>query len=103
MKKPVRRSSRKSTPKPLAKFKGPLVLLGAGKMGQAMLDGWLARGLTPKQVIALDPNPSKEIKAVGRQGAVLNPKPGPKAKAEAQAIVISVKPQMAPDAVPPLG
>ncbi len=89
--------------KPLAKFKGPLVLLGAGKMGQAMLDGWLSRGLTPKKVIALDPNPSKEITAVGRKGAAINPKPGPKAKAEAQAIVIAVKPQMAPDAVPPLG
>lgn len=101
--KAASRAKPRSVAKPLAKFKGPLVLLGAGKMGQAMLDGWLARGLTPKKVIALDPNPSKEIKAVGRQGAVLNPKPGPKAKAEAQAIVISVKPQMAPDAVPPLG
>ena len=27
----------------------PLVLVGAGKMGGAMLDGWLARGLAPKQ------------------------------------------------------
>jgi len=100
MKKPAKKSANL---KPLAAFAGPLVLLGAGKMGQAMLDGWLSRGLNAKKVIALDPNPSKEIKAVAKRGVVLNPKAGPKAKADAQAIVISVKPQMAPDAVPPLG
>jgi pyrroline-5-carboxylate reductase len=33
----------------------------------------------------------------------LNPKPGPKAKADATAIIIAVKPQTAPEAVPPLG
>jgi len=98
-----RKTANKNNPKPLAAVTGPLVLLGAGKMGQAMLDGWLARGLKPKQVIALDPRPSKEIKAAAKRGVVLNPKAGPKAKADAQAIVISVKPQMAPDAVPPLG
>jgi pyrroline-5-carboxylate reductase len=79
------------------------VLLGAGKMGQAMLDGWLARGLAPKKVIAIDPQPAKAIKALARRGLTLNPKAGPKAKAEAAAIVIAVKPQSAPAAVPPLG
>jgi pyrroline-5-carboxylate reductase len=29
----------------LAQIKGPIVLAGAGKMGGAMLTGWLARGL----------------------------------------------------------
>lgn len=99
MKKPAK----KKNAKPLAAFGGPLVLLGAGKMGQAMLDGWLKRGLSAKKVIALDPNPSKEIKATAKLGVKVNPKTGPKASADAQAIVISVKPQMAPDAVPPLG
>ena len=33
----------------LAAIPGALVLVGAGKMGGAMLDGWLARGLPPKQ------------------------------------------------------
>ena len=104
MKKPATKPKKKSANlKPLAAFEGPLVLLGAGKMGQAMLDGWLSRSLNPKKVIALDPQPSKEIKATAKRGVVLNPKGGPKAKADAQAIVISVKPQMAPDAVPPLG
>lgn len=101
--KAASKAKSKSPTKPLAGFAGPLVLLGAGKMGQAMLDGWLGRGLKAPKVIALDPNPSKEIKATAKRGVKVNPKAGPRANANAQAIVISVKPQMAPDAVPPLG
>jgi pyrroline-5-carboxylate reductase len=97
MKKPT-------TQKTLAKFKGPLLLLGAGKMGQAMLDGWLARGLAPKKIAILEPQPAKAIKALGKRGVAINPRPGAKAKIPtAQAIVIAVKPQTAPEAVRPLG
>jgi len=96
--------ARKPNTKPLAKFKGPLLLVGAGKMGQAMLDGWLARGLAPKKTAIIEPQPGKAIKALGKRGVTVNPKTGSKAKANgAGAIVIAVKPQIAPDAVPPLG
>ena len=89
--------------KTLNKLSGTLLLVGAGKMGQAMLDGWLARGLKPKQLSIVEPQPHKSIKTLARGGVTLNAKPGPKAKADAAAIVIAVKPQTAPDAVPPLG
>jgi pyrroline-5-carboxylate reductase len=90
---------RKSSTRPLAKFPGRLVLLGAGKMGSAMLDGWLARGLSPKQITVIEPQPSKVVKALTRRGLTLNPN----GKATpAGAIVIAVKPQSAPEAVPPL-
>lgn len=36
-------------------LRGPVLLAGAGKMGTAMLSGWLARGLDPKQVLVQDP------------------------------------------------
>jgi pyrroline-5-carboxylate reductase len=89
--------------KSLSKLSGALLLVGAGKMGSAMLDGWLARGLKPKQVAIIEPTPGKAVKALARRGVALNAKPGPKAKADAaSAIVIAVKPQTAPDAVPPL-
>ena len=68
-----------------------------------MLDGWVARGLAPKRIVIVEPQPTKPVKALTRRGAKLNPKPGPKAVAEAAAIVIAVKPQTAPEAVPPLG
>jgi pyrroline-5-carboxylate reductase len=89
----------KSVPKTaLIKFPGRLVLLGAGKMGGAMLDGWLARGLKAKQIAVVDPQPAQAIKALRRRGLALNP-----TKAfEATAIVVAVKPQIAPEAVPAL-
>ncbi len=37
---------------------GPVLLIGCGKMGGAMLDGWLARGVPPEQVTVIEPSPS---------------------------------------------
>jgi pyrroline-5-carboxylate reductase len=83
----------------LTKFRGTLVLAGAGKMGSAMLDGWIARGLNPKQIAVIEPHPGKALKALVRRGLKLNPKGK---IAPATAVVIAVKPQTAPEAVPPL-
>jgi pyrroline-5-carboxylate reductase len=83
--------------KPLGKFRGTLVLVGAGKMGGAMLDGWLERGLKPKQISVIEPQPGKTLKALARRGLKLNPKGKPLA---ASAVVIAVKPQSAPEALP---
>ena len=47
----------------LASLTGTLVLVGAGKMGGAMLDGWLRLGLDPKQVVVIEPQPTKPVKA----------------------------------------
>src|SRR5262249_2871422 len=80
---------------PLRKFSGRLVLLGAGKMGQAMLEGWLARGLDPRKLTVLEPQPAKSIRTLTRRGVALNPKGK---AAAASAIVIAVKPQSAPEA-----
>jgi pyrroline-5-carboxylate reductase len=81
----------------LRTFPGPLLLLGAGKMGQAMLEGWLTRGLAPRKIIVIEPQPAKSVKALARRGLKLNPKGK---AATAAAIVIAVKPQSAPEAVP---
>jgi pyrroline-5-carboxylate reductase len=85
--------------KRLGEFRGTLVLVGAGKMGSAMLDGWLARGLDPKKIIVIEPQPVKALKALARRGVKFNPKDK---VGVASAIVIAVKPQSAPEAVPPL-
>jgi pyrroline-5-carboxylate reductase len=85
-------------PQPLKSI-GSLLLVGAGKMGGAMLDGWLGRGLNPRKISVIEPQPGKAVKALTRRGLKLNPKG--KAGA-ASAIVIAVKPQTAPGAVPPL-
>ena len=72
-----------------------LVLLGCGKMGSAMLAGWLDQGLEPTSVWVQDPVPSDWLKGTG---ALLNAK-----LPESPAIVlIAVKPQMMADALPDL-
>ena len=81
----------------LRAFPGPLLLLGAGKMGFAMLEGWLKRGLAPGRIVVLEPQPAKAVKALTRRGLKLNPKGK---TAAASAIVVAVKPQSAPEAVP---
>jgi pyrroline-5-carboxylate reductase len=84
----------------LRDFPGLLVLVGAGKMGGALLEGWLRLGLDPKQVAVLEPQPAPEISALARQGVKLNP--DPKALGAAAAIVIALKPQVAAEAIPQL-
>ena len=70
-----------------------LVLLGCGKMGSAMLEGWLKGGLPATSVWVLDPFPSQWLKA---QGVHLNVElPNNPAIA-----LVAVKPQMMGEALP---
>jgi pyrroline-5-carboxylate reductase len=71
---------------------GPIVLAGAGKMGGAMLSGWLAQGLDAKRVGVIEPHPSDEIRALAANGIHLNP--SPKAIGAATTLVVALKPQM---------
>jgi len=77
----------------------PLVLVGAGKMGGAMLEGWLGLGLPPQQVIILEPKPSDEIAALAVRGVRINPTGE---IGQAGALVVAVKPQVAAEVIPGL-
>lgn len=76
-----------------------IVLLGCGKMGSALLEGWLARGLEREAVNVLDPNPSDWLQAQDvrvNRGVPASP----------AVVVLAVKPQMMGEALPmlaPLG
>jgi len=72
-----------------------LVLLGCGKMGSAMLQGWLAEGVEPTAVTIIDPYPSDWVKA---QGVAVNTDL-PSAPA---VCILAVKPQMMGKALPQL-
>lgn len=72
-----------------------LVLLGCGKMGSALLAGWLAAGLSPGRVWVLEPNPSDWLSASGvRVNQGLPPRPA--------VALLAVKPQMMGAALPAL-
>jgi len=57
----------------LQHISGTIVLAGAGKMGGAMLEGWLSLGVDAKAVVVVEPQPSREISALARRGLRLNP------------------------------
>jgi pyrroline-5-carboxylate reductase len=76
----------------LENIKGTIVLAGAGKMGSAMLRGWLARGLDAKDVAVIEPYPSEEMSALAAKGIRLNP--SPKDVGGIAALVVALKPQM---------
>jgi pyrroline-5-carboxylate reductase len=68
---------------------GTIALAGAGKMGGAMLTGWLAGGLDARRVVVIEPQPSSEIGALAAQGVRLNPKD----TSAVETLVVAVKPQ----------
>src|SRR4051794_11017177 len=84
---------------PFSQIVGTIVLAGAGKMGGAMLSGWLARGLDANRVAVIEPYPSDEIKALTATGVRLNPAQDVGAVA---ALVVALKPQMFREAGPGL-
>jgi pyrroline-5-carboxylate reductase len=78
-----------------------LALVGAGKMGGAMLQGWLAGGLAPSRILLLDPSPALEIAALAEaRGIAINPAVANQTAPEV--LVLAVKPQMLDAAAPGL-
>jgi pyrroline-5-carboxylate reductase len=79
---------------------GAVLLAGAGKMGGALLTGWLAQGLEPTRVGVIEPHLSDDIRALAAKGVKLNPASG--GIGPVAALVVAVKPQMFPEAGPQL-
>jgi pyrroline-5-carboxylate reductase len=84
----------------LSNFLGRLVLVGAGKMGGALLEGWLNLGLDPENVAVLEPQPSSQIAELANRGMRLNP--DSRTITDAAAVVIALKPQVAAGTIPAL-
>ncbi|HLC09449.1 MAG TPA: pyrroline-5-carboxylate reductase, partial [Methyloceanibacter sp.] len=78
---------------------GPLLLVGAGKMGGALLAGWLREGLDPKSIFIMDPSPSRDVAdLIARHdiatGAAIKPGLSP------SVILLAVKPQIIDGVLP---
>ena len=81
---------------------GPVVVAGAGKMGTALLSGWLGRGLEARNVIIQEPNLTGEAaKLVSEHGITAVPTilalPSPPS-----VILVAVKPQAMDSVLPAL-
>jgi len=85
----------------LTEIDGPVLLVGAGKMGAAMAQGWLRRGLSADRLFIQEPSPSKQAQKMiddyglswGADSASF-PTPA--------IVVLAVKPQMMADVLPDL-
>jgi pyrroline-5-carboxylate reductase len=76
---------------------GDVVLVGAGKMGGALLEGWIGLGVDPARIAVIEPQPAPAIAALAARGLRINPDA---AALRPAAIVIAVKPQVAPQIMP---
>jgi pyrroline-5-carboxylate reductase len=85
---------------PLAQITGTIVLAGAGKMGGAMLSGWLAQGFDATRVAVVEPQPSDDIRAYLAKGVRLNP--SAQDRRTVAAFVVALKPQAFREAGPAL-
>ncbi len=81
---------------------GKLLLVGCGKMGGAMLEGWLSRGLEAGDVVVQDPAPPPEIVAMlAEKGVRRVDQVGADDLGGAPAVILmAVKPQVMDDVFP---
>jgi pyrroline-5-carboxylate reductase len=71
----------------------PVILIGAGRMGTALLSGWIARKLGP--VIAVEPSPSPALKKLAARNRVkLLRDVSALPKGPVRACVVALKPQV---------
>ncbi|MGI9499063.1 MAG: pyrroline-5-carboxylate reductase [Geminicoccaceae bacterium] len=79
---------------------GPLLLVGSGKMGTALLRGWLDHGLLKEDALVIEPADGGRdaVSAMGVR-AVAAPDDIPRDK-HFRAVIFAVKPQMMADVLP---
>lgn len=81
---------------------GPLALIGAGKMGGAMIAGWLERGLDPKLVYVQDPGPPPEVASLLAKHGIAVHAVLPASMPEPAVLLVAVKPQVMDQVFPPV-
>lgn len=81
---------------------GSLVLVGAGKMGGAMLHGWLKKGLSPKSVAIVDPHIGSEAFSMLIEYSITHHRDASELSDPVDVVVLAVKPQQMGEALPAL-
>ena len=79
-----------------------ILLVGCGKMGGAMLDGWLARGLRPEDAVVVEPSQAAAGAVRAKGVAVTATSDDVPASFMPDIVLIAVKPQSMAEAAPPL-
>ncbi|HEX9169488.1 MAG TPA: pyrroline-5-carboxylate reductase [Roseiarcus sp.] len=82
----------------MTQWPASLVLVGAGKMGGAMAQGWLEADFSPSSLTILEPNPSPEIASLAASRRIaLNPSVS---ALPPDMLVLAIKPQSLDEVAP---
>jgi pyrroline-5-carboxylate reductase len=83
-------------------IEGTLLLVGCGKMGNALLEGWFRRGLNPVDVMIVEPGGRASISACAKHKAltVLAKADDIPSDFRPDVVIFAIKPQLAPEVVP---
>jgi len=83
---------------------GPVLLVGCGRMGGALLEGWLARAMLPAGAHVVEPNRAAASAFAGRAGVSWHGRAEEvPAGVAPEVVVLAVKPQTMAEALPALG
>ena len=82
---------------------GPLVLVGCGKMGSALLHGWLRRGLAASDAFVVEPDPGIRARTRAHDVSALAEAKALPAELQPRALVFAVKPQAMAAVLPAYG
>jgi len=81
-------------------MRGPLLLVGCGKMGGAMLEGWLERGIVDHGAVVVEPNRNAVEPFALRSGITIHARAQDiEARIKPAVVVLAVKPQMMDEAI----
>jgi pyrroline-5-carboxylate reductase len=81
---------------------GPVVLAGAGRMGAALLAGWIERGLQPGDIIVQEPNLAGDAAGLVREHGLRVVPLLRSLPSTPSVIVVAIKPQAMDAVFPPL-
>ncbi len=81
---------------------GPLLLVGCGKMGGALLDGWLEGGVAPADVTVIEPQESIAARLASRGLGVFGEVAAAESGYKPAVAVLAIKPQQMDGALPGL-
>ncbi|MBM3601523.1 MAG: pyrroline-5-carboxylate reductase [Alphaproteobacteria bacterium] len=81
-------------------MKGPLLLVGCGKMGGALLQGWLERDIIDRGAIVIEPNEDAVEPFALQSGITILGRPDDiPTETKPAVVVLAIKPQMMDDAI----
>lgn len=70
----------------------PIILAGAGRIGGALLKGWIERGIGP--LLVIEPKPSPWLRKLANSGSIILHGTPADVSARARACVVALKPQI---------